>query len=265
MKRHSARRITAAAGICLGVAFGVTAGGAQPAGQSGRGDASGQVTVTGCLIEFSDVKNPGSSSAENSGTPAGAHFVLANVRSGPTPGSPAIAPGTDTPGSAGTSGTAGSGETPRTASAGARAQSGAASTTDGATRYLVVGLQTDEFRKHVRHQVEISGTLEPRRSSSSDPAPRSEKEAEGVVSGGAGAAPAGGGTSSSGATSGTGGVAGSSGAASTRSTVKAAPVAQDDPSSGMSARRSNPSDLARLRASSIRTVAGTCTSPGSPE
>lgn len=264
MKRHSARSITAAAGICLGVAFGVTTGGAQPAGQ-GREDAGGQVTVTGCLIEFADAKTPGSSSARNSATAGGAQFVLANVRSGSTSGSAIGAPGTDTPGSAGVSGTAGSGETPRTAPAGARPQPGAAGATDGATRYLVVGLQTDEFRKHVKHQVEISGTLEPRGSSTSDPAPRSEKEPEGAVSSGAGAAPAGGGTSSSGATSGTGGVAGSSGAASTRSTVKTAPVVQDDPSSGMSARRSNPTDLARLRATSIRMVAGTCASPGSPE
>lgn len=262
MKRHIACG-TVAAGIWLGMLSGVAQSGASATGQGSREDAGGQVTVSGCLIEFT--KATSSSGATNSRIAGGEQFVLANVR----PAS-SSSPSADMPSSAGPSGTAGSGGTPQSATGGATAPASAAPTSpnaapaNAATRYLLIGLQTDDLRKHVMHQVEVSGTLEPRRPSVPESASSSGGTRESLPSG-AGAAPAAGGTSSSGATSGTGGVAGSSGAASAPSTVTDTAAAREVASSGGAERRGTLSGLPRLHASSIRMIAGACTPPGSPE
>jgi pilus assembly protein FimV len=264
MKRHIARCGTVTVGICLGVMFGVAQSGADVAGQSGREDAGGQVTVSGCLIEFSNAMSPAGATSENSRPSAGGQFVLANVR----PAS-SSSPSADMPGGAGTSGTAGSGATPQSATGGASAPASAAPTlpnaaaASAARRYLVIGPQIDELRKHVMHQVEVSGTLEPRRPT----VPESSSPSGGrtdTPSSGAGAAPAASGTSSSGATSGTGGVASSSGAASAPPATGTA-TPREGASRGAPDRSGALSNLPRLHASSIRMIAGACTPPGSPE
>jgi hypothetical protein len=225
MNRHIARSGTAA-GICLGMIFGVAQSGANATGQRGREDTGGQVTVTGCLIEFSKLMSPSGATSENSRTSGGEQFVLANVRSASS-----SSPSAEMPGSAGVSGTAGSGATPQSATGGASVPASSASTSpnsaaESATRrYLVIGPQIDELRKHVMHQVEVSGTLEPRRPS----------------------------------------------AAESASPASAPPPATGDAASREGASRGAPdrsgtlSNLPRLHTSSIRMIAGACTSPGSSE
>jgi hypothetical protein len=166
MKRHIARCGTVAAGICLGMLSGVAQSGATATGQGSREDAGGHVTVSGCLIEFSKAPSSSGATREEGRTADGEQFVLANVRSASS-----SSPAADMPGSAGVSGTAGSGGTPQSATGGATASASAAPTSPNAApasaarRYLLIGLQTDELRKHVMRQVEVSGTLEPRRPS----------------------------------------------------------------------------------------------------
>jgi hypothetical protein len=181
MTRHIARCGTAAAGICLGAMFVVAQAGAgasaSAASQTGREDGGGPVTVTGCLIEFSNPTGGSALAGENSRSADGEQFVLANVR--PASASPSSA---DMPGSAGASGTAGSGATPQSTTGGATDPGSAVPTSpnpaagSAANRYLVLGLQTDELRKLVMRQVEVSGTLEPRRRSAPESASRSADE-----------------------------------------------------------------------------------------
>jgi hypothetical protein len=177
MKRHIARCGTAAAGICLGAMFVVAQAGASASAtsQTGREDGGGPVTVTGCLIEFS--MGPSGALGENSRSADGEQFVLANVRPASASSSSA-----DMPGSAGASGTAGSGATPQSTTGGATDPASAVPTSPNPAassaekRYLVLGLQTDELRKHVMRQVEVSGTLEPRRRSAPESASPSAGE-----------------------------------------------------------------------------------------
>jgi hypothetical protein len=262
MTRHIARCGTVTVGIFLGTMFGVAQSGLDATGQGAPEDVGGQVTVSGCLIEFSQPMSPPGATSQNSPTKGGEQFVLANVLPSSSPSHSA-----DMPGGAGASGTAGSGGTPQSATGGASAPASAAPTApktaaaSAAKRYLILGLQTDELRKHVMHQVEVSGTLEPRHPSMPESA-SSSGTTENPSSAGAG--PAARGSSSSGATSGAGGVAGSSGAASAPSaTGTAAP--RDDTSRGALDGRGTPSNLPRLHASSVRMIAGACTPPGSPE
>jgi hypothetical protein len=184
MKRHMTGCRIAAIGIGIWLGAGMTIGVAQSspdaAGQRARGeDAGGFVAVSGCLQEFSSpagAAGPGAaspssspaSSTQSALAPASEQFVLANVRPLPsTSGRSTTKTEPSVPGGAGASGTAGSGETPQSATGGATTPPTATGTVAAniATRYLVVGLQVDELRKHVRHQVEVSGTVEPRRES----------------------------------------------------------------------------------------------------
>jgi hypothetical protein len=183
MKRHIARCGTVAAGICLGMLSGVAQSGATATGQGSREDAGGHVTVSGCLIEFSKAPSSSGATREEGRTADGEQFVLANVRSASS-----SSPAADMPGSAGVSGTAGSGATPQSATGGASAPPSSASASpnsaaDSTTRrYLVVGPQVDELRKHLMHQVEVSGILEPRRPSSAETASPASADRSGTLS-----------------------------------------------------------------------------------
>lgn len=253
MRRHIARYGLTAIGICVGMTIVIAQSGSDAAGQRGRGeDVGGPVTVTGCLIEFSNTSSTSDSASASSSTgspAAGAsspnsssqtaasqsslttvreQFVLANARPASASSSakrPAGNTDTSVPGGAGASGTAGSGETPQSATGGATTpatkvapSASGSEIAKTATRYLIVGLQTDELRKHVMHQVEVSGIVDPPDTPSGS-ASRSASSA--------------------------------SGAGDTTSRVVG------------SADRNR--DLRRLRASSIRTIAQACTPGGSQE
>jgi hypothetical protein len=151
MKRHTKRGRTAALGICAAFTIGLAHGELAATGQDRSDDPGGQVTVTGCLIEFSTANNPAGATDESGLTgatnpnsaseipprTAGEQFVLTLTSAPPAT--------TVAPPSSQTSDTAGT-----------------------ATRYLVIGLQTDDLRKHVMRLVEMSGTLEPNHSAASD-------------------------------------------------------------------------------------------------
>jgi hypothetical protein len=126
----------------------------------------------------------------------------------------------------------------------------------GGARYLVSGLDKDELRKHLNHQVEIQGRLEGGRGAGTS-------GASGSTGSGAGSTPATGGTSSSGATSGAGSTAGSSG--STGSAGRTGTAGQGTEGQSGTSGSGEMRDLPKLNASSIRMISSSCTGAGSPQ
>jgi hypothetical protein len=138
MKPHIARRGLTAMGICVGMTIGMAQGRSDDAGQRGRSeDAGGPVTVSGCLFEFTDTSTASDSASTSTGSATASSSSQSSLTAARERFVLAKAPPASPP-----------------------------------TRYLLVGfLQTDEMRKHVMHQVEVSGTVEPRDSTPADRGP----------------------------------------------------------------------------------------------
>jgi hypothetical protein len=126
----------------------------------------------------------------------------------------------------------------------------------GGARYLVSGLDKDELRKHINHQVEIQGRLEGGHGTGMS-------TTSGSTGSGAGSTPASGGTSSSGATSGAGSTAGSSG--STGSTGRTGTAVQGTEGHGGMSASGAMRDLPKLNGSSIRMISASCSASGSQQ
>jgi hypothetical protein len=136
------------------------------------------------------------------------------------------------------------------------------SSTAGAARYLVTGLDKDELRKHLNHQVEIQGRLDAGSHSGTSGHGTSGSGTSGTES-----TRPGGGTSSSGATSGAGSTAGSSGSTGTSpgSGTAGQSTGQGATAQSGTSRSGAMGDLPKLEASSIRMISSSCTPSGSPQ
>jgi hypothetical protein len=278
MTRAAIQLGTVMIAICLGVVVSIaqTARGSAP-----QSSESVPMTVSGCLLQIS-----ASTGVED-------QFMLANARRATSATADARVPAT--PGSGGVSGTAGSGATPQSATggatpSGARGAATVASDT-AAERYLVIGLDPNELRKHVNHRVELRGSLAKGHPSDRGTAATSGERLGGSASGA--------GTSSSGATSGLGSVAGSSGStgtpgapnpsgtstasgtSTTGATAGSGGVAGSSASAGAPASKASNSpnkktgeaptqtgaigDSPRFRAISLRMISVSCSSSSTPD
>jgi hypothetical protein len=134
------------------------------------------ITVNGCLKMEKDVAGLKPNVAEKAGM--GDDFILTNVKPGSgKPSAGASGSGTSSSGTSatGTSGTGTSGTSGTGTSGTAATGSGSSATSQGrpvaGLMYKITGLDDDELKKHVNHQVEVTGRVEESGSGSSSGSP----------------------------------------------------------------------------------------------